>query len=266
MALATLITWCSRLRNVVANIKWFVVGHVPNTFIDRILKIVRDFIEKVDGVEYLEIYFYASSYHKLLFIESEALELGVIAVGDFIAMHEAWRGWPRIHIDYEKCHGLRDDHLKSVIVHEVSHAILHGSPIYYSVVLQGSNIPVSGSLDDVAKLLYVATTIAKDMDVHEFLIRSGMDDLVEAYADFVAEQYRDLGCGSIDDVLNLAKALTVCIYIPSCRLLKTIDERCIGVADRVLKILKEFEENRTKVLSEDTRLLVKMLWSVVEGR
>ncbi|MEL9939648.1 MAG: hypothetical protein QW348_01820 [Ignisphaera sp.] len=254
------------MRNGVTNIKWFVVGHVPNTFVDRVLKTVRDFIEKVDGIEYLEIYFYASSYHKLLFIESEAIELGVIAVGDFIAMHEAWRGWPRIHIDYEKCYKLRDDHLKSVIVHEISHAILHGSPIYYSIALQAGDIPRLDSLEDVAKLLYVATTIAKDMDVHEFLIRSGMSDLVEGYADFVAEQYKGLDCRNIDDLLNLAKALTVCIYTPSCRLLKTVDEKCIDVADRVLRMLKEFEGSRAKSLSEDTRLLVKMLWNMVEGR
>ncbi|MEM0026471.1 MAG: hypothetical protein QXT53_00860 [Ignisphaera sp.] len=253
------------MKDVVANIKWFVVDDVPNMFVNKVLGIVRDFIEKVDSIEYLEIYFYGSSHQKLLFMESEALELGVIAVGDFITMYEAWRGWPRIHIDYEKCHRLGDNYLKSVIVHEVSHAILHGSPIYYSVVLQASDIPRL-DLDDVAKLVYVATTVVKDMDVYEFLIGGGMGNLVDGYADFIAEQYKDLGCENMDDMLNLAKALAVCIYVSSCRLLKTIDKKCVDIANGILEMFKKFKETRTKNLSEDTRLLMKSLWSVVKGR
>lgn len=252
------------LRNYSTYVKWFVVGNVPNDFVYKVLGIVKDFIEKVDGVDYLEIYFYGSSQQKILFIESEAIDLGVIAVGEFIAMHEAWRGWPRIHIDYEKCNKLRDNHLRSVVVHEISHAILHGSPIYYSVVFQLSDIPEL-SLEDVARLLYIATTIVKDMDVHEFLIESGMGGLVEDYGDFIAEQYKGLECGNIEDILNLVKALTTCIYTSQCKLLRTINNSCIDIANRVIGMLKEFREARSKIFQEDTRLLVKMLLAIIKN-
>ena len=63
----------------------------------------------------------------------EKAELGVVTGGesDFLATHEAWRGFPRIHISLEKIQGISEEVVRGVIQHEIAHALLHGKPEFY---------------------------------------------------------------------------------------------------------------------------------------
>ena len=240
-------------------IKRFVFGSVPAHFIDMVSDILWEFIERIGGPEYLEVYFYGSREEKLAFLEGEALELGVIAVGDFVAMHEAWRGWPRIHIDYERCSLLKEEHLRAVIVHEVSHAVLHGSPIYYVVGFSPSDFPGYSS-DDIAKILYMASTIVKDLDVYGFLVEMGMHGAIDGYIDFILrEQFVGGSCSGVEDVLQLAKTLLPCIFVERCPLIDMVSKDCIDTANRLLNILMNFRVGRTGDLSTDTVSLAKQL-------
>jgi hypothetical protein len=64
------------------------------------------------------------------FYQQEKQELGIVTGEDtdFLATHEAWRGDPRIHICQERVKDVPDVVLQSVLHHEISHALLHGTP------------------------------------------------------------------------------------------------------------------------------------------
>lgn len=247
---------------VVVYIKRFVFGDVPAHFVDRVSGILREFIERIGGLEYLEVYFYGSREEKLAFLEGEALDLGVTAVGDFVAMHEAWRGWPRIHIDYGRCSSLEEKHLRAVIVHEVSHAVLHGSPIYYVVGFNPNDFPGYSS-SDVVKIIYMASTIVKDMDVYRFLVEIGMSDAVHSYIDFILkEQFTEVSCSGVGEILQLAKTLLPCIFVEKCPLTTMLNKDCMDVANQLLNILMNFRVGRTGDLSIDTVSIAKQIVEV----
>ncbi|MEM1646343.1 MAG: hypothetical protein QXL96_10885 [Ignisphaera sp.] len=244
------------------NIKYFVVGEVPKTFIDKVLNLIRNFIEIVNSIEYLEVYFYASAEDKILFLEEEAFDLGVAVLGDFIAMHEAWRGWSRIHIDFSRCTSINDKYLKAIVIHEVSHAILHGSPIHYYVHIAYSQLPWRNQ-EQVVELIYIATTAIKDIDVYDFLARLGIVDAIEDYVDFLANQYRDLGCSNVEDVLQLTKLLTPCLFLDKCRIREIMPKECTETSNKILELLNNFKTSRTGDLSRDTLQLLEKLYSTV---
>lgn len=244
------------------DIKFFVFGDVPRRFIDKVIEISQEFFQRVGGVDYIELYFYSSSREKLMFLEGEALDLGVIAVGDFIVMHEAWRGWPRIHVDFERCSILDEHHLNAVVVHELCHAVLHGSPLYYMVSFN----PVEFSaLDpsDVARIIYISSTIVKDFDVYSLLTSMGMHNAVYGYIDFILKnQYDSSLCFGIENIFQLAKILLPCIFVESCPLTREINRGCIDVANRLLAILSSFKKRRVGDLSTDTISIARQILEV----
>jgi len=63
----------------------------------------------------------------------EKAELGVVSGGDsdFLATHEAWRGYPRIHLALAKIQGIPGEVVRGVVQHEIAHALLHGRPEVY---------------------------------------------------------------------------------------------------------------------------------------
>jgi len=69
----------------------------------------------------------------------EKAELGVVTYGesDFLATHEAWRGFPRIHISLEKIQGISEEVVRGVVQHEIAHALLHGKPEFYQFRFTG---------------------------------------------------------------------------------------------------------------------------------
>ncbi|MEZ0290428.1 MAG: hypothetical protein ABWJ42_04995 [Sulfolobales archaeon] len=240
-----------------ASIRFFVLGSVPKSFVDRVLGFLRDFLDKTSGEVYLEIYFYGTSREKLLHLESEAVELGVLAVGDFITMHEAWRGWPRIHVDYEKCRDLEDRYLRALVIHEACHAILHGSLEYYMISLDLRELSDLG-FDEALKLSYLASTIIKDLDVIEYLLARDMREIVDHYTDFLFERNTDLDCESREDVFQLAKILIPCVYRENCPI-ERLSPGCQKHSKRVIEILRSFRAKRSRDLSIDTLDLVKIL-------
>ncbi|MEM1526482.1 MAG: hypothetical protein QW775_04390 [Ignisphaera sp.] len=245
-------------------VKHFTLGEVPKVFVDKVLQIVSDFLEIANSIDYLEVYFYSSTEDKILFLEEEALELGVIAVGDFVAMHEAWRGWPRIHIDFSRCLSLSDKHLRAVVIHEVSHAVLHGSPTYYYISIPFIHLPQL-SFEQTAELIYLVTTAVKDLDVHDFITRLGMVNVLEDFVDFFIAQYKNLSCNNLEDVIQLAKVLTPCLFLNRCRVYEIISKECLGLSSKILEALKNFVENRVGDISMDTQQLLGKLLNILSN-
>ena len=105
------------------------------------------------------------------FYQQEKQELG-IATGeetDFLATHEAWRGDPRIHICQERVKDVPDVVIQSVLHHEISHALLHGTPEFYTfrypTKLQEAGRICGLDLALLQQCVYMLSVAIKDYDV-----------------------------------------------------------------------------------------------------
>jgi len=114
------------------------------------------------------------------FYQQEKQELGIVTGEDtdFLATHEAWRGDPRIHICQERVKDVPDVVLQSVLHHEISHALLHGAPEFYTF-RYSTNLQEAGRICglDLALLqrcVYLLSIAIKDYDVVTWLTEIGL--------------------------------------------------------------------------------------------
>lgn len=113
------------------------------------------------------------------FYQNERKELGVVVgdEADFLATHDAWRGYPRIHICQERLQGISDAVVRGVIHHEIIHAVLHGTPEFYTFrfskeLQEASRISgLDGSL--LQQCVYLLSVAIKDFEVVQWLAERG---------------------------------------------------------------------------------------------
>ena len=116
------------------------------------------------------------------FYQKEKQELGIVTGGDtdFLATHEAWRGDPRIHICQERLKDVPDVVIQSVMHHEISHALLHGAPEFYtfqySTKLQEAGRICGLDLALLQQCVYLLSIAIKDYDVVTWLTDIGLGD------------------------------------------------------------------------------------------
>ncbi|RLG73740.1 MAG: hypothetical protein DRO23_08290 [Thermoprotei archaeon] len=250
----------------------FKVGFVPENFVNYVSETLNSFYNSVKGLflpELVEVYVYGSSREKILFLETEARDLGVIAVGDFVTVHEAWRGWPRIHVDYEKCRSLQLEYVKALILHEAAHSVLHGSPLYYMVNIDRKLIEDFG-FEYAAKIIYLSSTVVKDLDVHKLLAEHGYRDYVEKYFEFLRNvQLRNMKCDDVLSFLELAKVLTPCIFLENeCRNIEgNLHETCRAAVEEIIRILKELTTTYSHLgLNREILMIAKRIKDMVKER
>lgn len=119
------------------------------------------------------------------FYQQEKQELGVVTgeETEFLATHEAWRGHPRIHICQQRIKDVPDVVLQSVLHHEISHALHHGTPEFYhfrySIKLQEAGRFCGLDFDLLQQCVYLLSVALKDYDVVTWLadIRLGYGQL-----------------------------------------------------------------------------------------
>ncbi len=240
-----------------------VIGNIPSSFTNMVIGILEEFYDSIRTTSLpllVEVFVYENTILKLRVLEEEARSSGVLVIGDFITLHEAWRGWPRIHVDYEKTCSLENRYVKALLVHEATHSILHGSPLYYLVSISPELIETYG-FENALRLVYTASTIVKDLEVHGFLVRQGYIDQVRAYMEFVLEkQFEDIGCRSLLENLQLAKLISPLVYIDELlNLEKKLPSSCRGRIDRILTILKEIVEQEGNLDQKTYRVLQRVM-------
>jgi len=114
------------------------------------------------------------------FYQQEKQELGVVTgeETEFLATHEAWRGHPRIHICQERVKDVSDVVLQSVLHHEISHALHHGTPEFYtfrySIKLQEAGRFCGLDLALLQQCVYMLSVAIKDYDVVTWLTDIGL--------------------------------------------------------------------------------------------
>ena len=114
------------------------------------------------------------------FYQQEKQELGIVTgeETDFLATHEAWRGDPRIHICQERVKDVPDVVIQSVLHHEISHALHHGTPEFYtfrySTKLQDAGRICGLDLTLLQQCVYLLSIAIKDYDVVTWLTDIGL--------------------------------------------------------------------------------------------
>jgi hypothetical protein len=114
------------------------------------------------------------------FYQKEKQERGIVTGEDtdFLATHEAWSGDPRIHICQERVKNVPDVVLQGVIHHEISHALLHGAPEFYtfrySTKLQEAGQNCGLDLAHLQQCVYLLSIAIKDYDVVTWLTDIGL--------------------------------------------------------------------------------------------
>lgn len=185
------------------------VGEIPESFTDIVRYLLSEFYDKVltGGLRapvLVEVYIYEDTERMRRNLEKESLESGVSVIGLYPLSHEAWRGWPRIHIDYSMVRGMEGNTLRALLLHEAGHSVLHGGVEYYIV---SANPPEGLTLEEALKAVYSASTTVKDLEVATLLYRLGYKEELIAYTRFTASQVPSVECDSLIERLELAKLL-----------------------------------------------------------
>jgi hypothetical protein len=148
----------------------------------------------------LSICLYNRMHELEAFLNKEKEALGVVSEGEteFIALHEAWQGYPRIHICRERIENLSETVVQGALQHELTHAFLHGLPKFYkfrfSRQLTAAGEKLGWSLQLIQVCVYLLSIALKDSEVicrlAQTRLFSGQIALLEhMLADTEAERY-----------------------------------------------------------------------------
>ncbi len=229
-----------------------VVGEVRNDLLELCLKALKEILCRCCKDLFLELMIYGSRNEKLAFLEEEARDLGVLVIGDFKTLHEAWRGFPRIHVSQEDVQDLDRDVLEALVAHEAMHAYLHGSIASYVIYIPNYLLEKFEDPSEAFVLAYIIAAAIKDLEVHRAMLSMDLRRYLLLYASFCASQLSDSSCGdssSLAEIANSMKLLTpfyvLNIEPPKCSwLMKTKSFKELVKADldsvhKVIEVLLE---------------------------
>ena len=175
-------------------------GYIQSETIDSIKSIMEECYNRLQpyGLSLVDLYLFERSSALEAFLSQEYAKIGVISSRfdeDFYAVHDAWRGIPRISISVERIQSLTELTRAGVLRHEVGHSILHGSLQYYifpipHLLMEASerfDLPVQ-YLND---MLYLISIAVKDFEVTRLLHSGGYIEDQVAYTESVLEASED---------------------------------------------------------------------------
>ncbi len=180
-----------------------VVGYgVSEKLIAHLLRILEE-AYRLGGPDYLELHVYPDRKSMEVRLAEDAARLGVSVVAVYEVMHEAWHGYPRVHVSASTPTSL----LKPLLVHEAMHALLHGSLEYYMPACSTSPIAT-----------HVAATAVKDLEVSVEMVKRGFRREVEKLAYMLQEPACSTIEGLSDVLRKYAMLLPLEVYWkPSCK-------------------------------------------------
>jgi len=191
------------------------------------------------------------------FYQEEKEELKVVTgeETDFLATHEAWRGFPRIHVCEEKVKQVSPAVLRGVLHHEIGHALHHGSPEFYtfrfSRSLQQAGNACGLELSLLQQCVYFLSVAVKDYEVVKWLAGVGLGNSQAALVEYMIEDTEQER-----EVWEMVRADTVPRKIVLASLLKTVlsIEALISAGTENARALLDKWEKAYSWLSEQDRL------------
>jgi len=194
-------------------------GDIRSETVDSIFSIIEECYSRLQphGLSLVDLYLFERSSVLEAFLSQEYAKMGVTSSRfdeDFYAMHDAWRGIPRISISLERIQSLPELTRAGILRHEVGHSILHGSPQYYIFPIPHLLLETSERFDlpiqYLNDLLYLISIAVKDIEVTRLLHSGGYIEDQVAYAEGVLEVSQDdLAAWEIGKVKPEAKILCI---------------------------------------------------------
>lgn len=214
------------------------LGNIDEGFAGLVTESLVNAYRALGGAPSLvEVYVYESSELRDRCIKERAAWLGVIALGFYDVSHEAWEGWPRIHVVQSSLRALEPRVVKALLLHEAAHSVLHGSLASYVV-----NIDLNSALAlgvDPLILAYLASVVVKDLEVHKYLVDRGLSMHVEVYFEHFKSSLKTIECRDVTSLLELAKLLTPCVLVSCPGLEEHLTDTCRARLSDVLEVLRE---------------------------
>jgi hypothetical protein len=180
---------------------------VDNKFAEKVLQLMNDCYNRIDdhAVEIVDLYLFdkSSSMIALLSEEKRRLGIGTSAFeASFFAVHDAWRGIPRIMVAYNLMSSIPKLVSIGGLRHEVAHTVLHGSLEYYtfSVPVSLLNLKREYVISEqvMRDLLYLVSIAVKDYEVTRLLYeKSYVEDQVAYNKYFLEPSEKDHEAWSI---------------------------------------------------------------------
>ena len=152
-------------------------------FLSQIQTWVKNILERADPSStppYLRLTIWKNIKALQEFYDQEKEDLGIVTgeESDFLATHEAWRGYPRIHICHERVKGIQDAVIEGVLQHEIGHALFHGSMEFYTFKftdrLQETARFNGFDLHLLQQCVYFLSIAIKDWEVIQWLTKIGL--------------------------------------------------------------------------------------------
>lgn len=188
-------------------------GEVDADFARRVRKWALEVLEGIDTRgRSIELRLWSERKDLENFLLSEQSSLGAKGgeCEDFLAMHEAWRDFPRIHICEQRVKNLPESLIKGAVQHETAHAILHGERGFYtfafSAALRERALEEGMGFEVLQQLVYLISIALKDVDVVLWLSQRGLAEgqitLLESLMEDTKEEAQLWGMIRKDPVLE----------------------------------------------------------------
>jgi len=198
-------------------------GKVRDEEIQRVIEVMEECYNRLapHDVAIVDLYYFERSSSVDAFLAKESAEVGVVSKPFdelFFAMHDAWRGTPRIILCLERMERLPRLVRMGGIRHEVGHSILHGSLRYYLLPLPPVLLDLSErfnlSLEYATNLLYLISIAVKDYEVSRLLHERGyVEDQIAYVKHVLAVSESDVLSWEISRGKPLAEVLCLISYL-----------------------------------------------------
>jgi len=197
--------------------------------------------------------------------EKEALGVVTGEETDFLATHEAWRGYPRIHVCQERLRELSASIVQGVIHHEIGHALHHGSPEFYTFRFSSLLQEVGGSygldLPLLQQCVYLLSVAVKDREVVQWLAKIGFGFGQQALLEYLISDTEEER--RVWEVIQSSSALRKIAFAAFLKTLLPI-EAMISVGVEEAQTLKDKWNEAYKWLSEREReSLFRLVQSII---
>jgi len=166
-------------------------GEVDDEETELIIEVMEECYSRLEPheVSIIDVCMFERSSSLNAFLAKECAEVGVVSASFdelFFAMHDAWRGTPRIIICLERMKSLPRLVKMGGIRHEVGHSVLHGTLRYYLLPFPPALLKLSDqfnlSFEYITNLLYLISIAVKDYEVSRLLYGRGYVEDQVAYA------------------------------------------------------------------------------------
>ncbi len=242
-------------------------GEIDVKEIERIVETMQECYRRLapHEVSLVDLFLFEQSSLTEAFFAKEGRKVGVASASFnelFFAMHDAWRGIPRITLCLERMKSLPKLVKTGGIRHEVGHSILHGNLRYYLLSFPPALLQIADQFqlpfEYLTNLLYLVSIAVKDYEVTRFLYQRGYIEDQVAYVKYLLAVSKD---DKLSWELSRGKPLAEALCLIS--RLKTVGCAAPILVDK--KFCKEIMQYLKRSLSYLSADLSILLLDMIDG-